>query len=695
MLGGFALSDHNGQPCDLRSRRSRLVLAYLAVPLGGRHTREALAGLFWPDRQPEQARGSLRAALSDIRRTLGKEAIATEHDTIALRAEILVSDYDRLRDAARQEHVGALPADLYPGAFLSGLEADSDPLESWLRDRRSECTALAITAFERAADHRAATGNRAEALTLMRTCLALEPLREASHRAIMRLLVATGERAMALAQFRACRELLRHELDTEPASETVTLADSIAVDDTSSLAVLRATGSAAFEPPLPPPGSAAVHAPFDDSSSRPAIAVLPFVNLSGDAEQGYFADGITEDIITDLAGLDGLSVAAHTSSGIYRGGPVQTDRIAEELGVSHVLEGSVRMSGPTVRITARLADARSMRQIWAERYDRNLAGIFEMQSEIAAAIVQALRLNLAPGTAAVIAPRGTGDVEAYREYLRSRALLREMTRRSIELAREGFARAISLDPDYAAAHAGLADSISHLAFHYGAADWQEAVDESETALRLEPGLAEGLCARAYALGNCGRFAEARTDFEAAIRLNPQLYEAHYYYGLTFLVAGHREEAAPLLRRAFELSDKELQAGMMLLSCLLALGRRDECHAVCRHVIAVCRRRISLNTYDERAPYVMGMALHGIGEIERARRWAQVAAAFEPEDPRATYNIACLFALLGETEPALRFLDRTLALGVSEQKIDWIRRHDPDFAILHGDARFEALFVRSA
>ncbi|MCB1435345.1 MAG: hypothetical protein KDK75_23205, partial [Alphaproteobacteria bacterium] len=197
------------------------------------------------------------------------------------------------------------------------------------------------------------------------------------------------------AQFRACRELLRHELDTEPAAETVALADEIALEDTSSLAVLRATGRAAFEPPLPPLSATALPEPPDKAPPPPAVAVLPFVNLSGDAEQGYLADGITEDIITDLAGIDGLSVAAHTSSGMYRGGPMRPDRIAEELGVSHVLEGSLRMAGPAVRITARLADARSMRQIWAERYDRNLEGIFELQSEIAAAIVQALRLNLA------------------------------------------------------------------------------------------------------------------------------------------------------------------------------------------------------------------------------------------------------------------------------------------------------------
>ncbi|HMR60120.1 BTAD domain-containing putative transcriptional regulator [Amaricoccus sp.] len=668
------------------------MLAYLAVPPGGRHGREALAALFWPDRQSEQARGSLRAALSDIRRALGKDALEADRDTVALRPDALVSDYARLRAAARQPTDAGLPNDLYPGPFLNGVESGGDALEDWLRDRRAECTALAIVALERAADHLAAAGHHAQALALMRRCLGLEPLREASHRAIMRLLAASGERALALAQFRACRELLRHELDTEPAPETVALADDIALDDSSSLAVLRATGSAAFDPPLPPPGSAAVPRPIDEAPLRPAIAVLPFVNLSGDAEQGYLADGITEDIITDLAGIDGLSVAAHTSSGMYRGGVIEPDRIAEELGVSHVLEGSLRMAGPAVRIPARLADARSMRQIWAERYDRNLEGIFELQSEIAAAIVQALRLNLDPGAATIQAARGTRDVEAYREYLRSRALLREMTRRSIELARDGFARAIALDPDYAAAHAGRADSISQLAYHHDAADWDQAIEESETALRLQPGLAEGLCARGTALGHCGRLDEALADFATAVRLNPQLYEAQYHYGLTYLLAGRLEEAAPHLRRAFEISDKELQAGMMLICCLLALDRRQECNAVCRHVIAVCRRRISLNTYDERAAYVMGMALNGLGETERARRWAQVAAAFEPEDPRATYNIACLFALLGEAEPAIRHLARTLALGVSDKKREWIRIYDPDLAVLHGDARFEALFA---
>jgi TolB-like protein len=451
LLDGFELRDAAGCPIELRTRKSRQLLAHLAVAPGRARSREHLAALLWADRQEEQARASLRSALADLRRALGPGALAADGDGVALRPGVLSTDYDRLKAAAGGGEVAGL-AEIYPGEFLRGHEYDGETFTEWLRGLRSECIELAIRILEANSDRLAASGRHPAALDMMRECLALEPLKEASHRAIMRLHAASGERGMALAQYRACRELLRHELDTEPDPETVALADRIALDDATSIAALKsaATEVQGRQPPRPGP---------DDP---PSIAVLPFVNLSGDAEQTYFAEGVTEDIITDLSGLQGLSVAASGASAIYRGAQIRPDRIAAELGVRYLLEGSVRRYDDAVRITAQLADGASNRQIWAERYDRRLANVFELQSEIAAAIVRALRLNLAPG-AGLPVRRATRNVEAYEEYLRARALLREMTRRSIELACEGFARAAALDPGYAQAHAGLAESSAHLA----------------------------------------------------------------------------------------------------------------------------------------------------------------------------------------------------------------------------------------
>jgi TolB-like protein/Flp pilus assembly protein TadD len=682
LLGGFDLRDATGCPIELRTRKSRLLLAHLAVAPGRPVPREHLAALLWADRQEGQARGSLRSALSDLRRALGAEALVVDRDGVALRPDVVPTDYGRLKAAATGGPVGSLD-DVYRGEFLRGHDYDGEAFTEWLRAVRSECLDLAIRAYEAGSARLAAEGGHAAAIDVMRRCLALEPLKESSHRALMRLHAASGERAMALAQYRACREVLRHELGAEPDPETVALADRIAMDDSASIATLRSAAAELHDRPRP----------RHDPADVPSIAVLPFVNLSGDAEQTYFAEGITEDIVTDLSGITGLSVAASGASGLYRGGTLPPDRIAAELGVRYLLEGSVRRFGEALRITARLADGPSNRQIWAERFDRRLANVFELQSEIAAAIVHALRLSLAPG-ATPLTHRATRDVEAYEAYLRARTLLREMTRRSIELARDGFARAVALDPGYAQAYAGLAESGAHLSWHHGADALAEAVAHADTAVRLDPNLAEAYCARGFAAAvSVSRRSEpAEADFATAIRLDPTLAVAHCYLGNSRFVTGDAAGAVGPLRRAFELADQDLQIGMMLNLCLRALGQREEGEAVCRHLVAVCRRRIAVDIHDERAAYVMAFAFHGLGEEALALRWAHVAAAFEPEDPRASYNIACLHAVLGEAETALAMLRRTLALGVSPQKVSWMRHHDPDLDGLRSDPRFEAVFA---
>jgi adenylate cyclase len=173
-----------------------------------------------------------------------------------------------------------------------------------------------------------------------------------------------------------------------------------------------------------------------------SIAVLPFVNMSGDAEQDYFSDGVAEDIITDLSRIAELHVSARSSTSIYKGAPARPERIAAELGVRYILDGSVRRAGTALRITAQLVDGRSGRQLWAERYDRQLVSIFDLQEEIASSIVQALRLKMSPSEERTIGKRPTRNAEAYQEYLRGRTCLREMTRRSVKLSSMMFARAV-------------------------------------------------------------------------------------------------------------------------------------------------------------------------------------------------------------------------------------------------------------
>lgn len=683
LLGGFALFNSAGAELDLAPRKSRLLLAYLVASGDRAHSRDHLAALLWSDRQDEQARGSLRTALSDIRRALGSDALVVSGDAVRLRRGVLVADLDLLRAGADPQ----TSAEFRPGEFLAGHDVVGAGITDWLRDMRDECSELGLKALERRADHLSRTGRAVEAITLLRRCLALEPLKESNHRALMRLYSASGERAMALAQFRTCREILMHELGVEPAPETTTLADDIALNDDRQIADLRAAGERSHpvpdstEAPLAPPATA-------------SIAVLPFVNMSGDADQNYFADGVTEDIITDLAAVEGLAVAANIASQMYRGGAFAPDRIARELDVRYILEGSVRAAGQSLRISARLVDAPANRQVWAERFDRRIENIFELQSDIASAIVLALRSNIGAGSTPVRVARTTRHSGAYQEYLRARGQLREMTRRSLEMAKEGFHRAVDLDPGYAEAWAGLAESNLELAFHYSDADEDivQALSQAATAVRLAPESAEALAARGYARVRSGDEAGGVADIKEAIERDPTLSFPHIYLALAHLTLNEIEAALSCWRNAFACAEQELRTGMMFMSMLNARGGHDELQAVAGKVAATCHRRLALNPHDERAAYVLAGALYNLGETHTALRWAEIAAAFGTEDSRTHHNLACLFALLGDNDQALKYLALGLGAGHSDHKIEWIRYNDPDLSDLRKDPRFEALFA---
>lgn len=275
-----------------------------------------------------------------------------------MRTGYLVTNYNQLkRLSANTTKISKLEG-FYSGELLAGQEHDSELYIEWLRGLRAECNDLALKILENNADRFSKNGDNAAAIDLMRECLSLEPLKEQTHRSIMKLYAANGEKAMALAQFRTCKKVLLYELNAGPDPETQALADSIALRDVGASEQLR------HQITLTPEDTALpISLSINSDKSVPSLAVLPFVNMSGDAEQGYFADSITEDIIIDLSDVEALSVAAKSSSEMYRGAAVSPARISEELGVKYILQGSVRKSGENVRISALLIDTASNRQI--------------------------------------------------------------------------------------------------------------------------------------------------------------------------------------------------------------------------------------------------------------------------------------------------------------------------------------------
>ena len=436
--------------------------------------------------------------------------------------------------------------------------------------------------------------------------------------------------------------------------------------------------------------------PKDGTSSarqqgeRPSVAVLPFINMSGDPEQEYFSDGITEDIITDLSKVSGLFVVARNTVFTYKGKTVEVQQVAKHLGVNFILEGSVRKAGTRVRVTGQLIHGKDGGHVWADRYDRDLTDIFAIQDEITHAIVEQLKVKLLPQEKKSIGQTPTDNVEAYTYYLRGRQFMQRHSKSNYQLARRMFAKAVELDPLYARAYAGIADCDSFLFLHYHLeAGIDSILATSAKALALDDRLAEAHASRGLALSLGQRHEEAIAEFEEAIALDPNSFEAHYFYARACVTQGKLERAATLFERAAENKPDDYQALCLLIHIYRSLGRDRDSKSTARKAIERAESELTLHPENPRAAYLGANALATLGEKDRAREWAARALAIDPDDVLIQYNVACVYSLLGDLEQAFDLLERLLPNAGYELKHGWIK-HDSDLDPLRSHPRFQKI-----
>src|SRR5882724_4985144 len=318
---------------------------------------------------------------------------------------------------------------------------------------------------------------------------------------------------------------------------------------------------------------------------KPSIAVLPFNNMSGDPEQEYFSDGITEDIITDLSKVYGLFVVARNTAFTYKGKPVKVQQVGKRLGVNFILEGSVRKAGSRVRVTGQLISSRDGGHVWADRYDRDLTDIFAIQDDITHAIVEQLKVKLLPQEKKSIGQTPTASVEAYTYYLRGRQFMQRHSKSNYQLARRMFAKAVELDPLYALAYAGIVDCDSFLFLHYHLDVGIDSIlATSAKALALESGLAEAHASRGLALSLGQRYEEAMAEFDQSIALDPNSFEAHYFYARACFAQGKLERAAALFERAAEIKPDDYQSLCLLIHIYRSLDRHGDSESAARRGI---------------------------------------------------------------------------------------------------------------
>jgi adenylate cyclase len=429
----------------------------------------------------------------------------------------------------------------------------------------------------------------------------------------------------------------------------------------------------------------------DDVPGDASIAVLPFLNMSGDPENEYFSDGLSEELLNLLARLQSLRVCSRTSSFALKGKDLDMPSIARQLGVRNVLEGSVRRSGDRVRITAQFIDAAEDTHLWSETYDRELKDIFAVQDEIATHIVEALKLTMTPDEHEAIQST-TGDVEALDYYLRGRELFHRTESGHLDKAREMFEAAIRIDPDYALAWAGLTYVfVDTYWYHDKERSWiEKALDASRKAVELAPHLAESHGARGYAYYVDEQFDVAEAEFENAIEINPRLFEPIHFYAQMCRSTGEFEKSAKLFCQAAEVRPEDYQAMVLAELMFDMVGDEQSALVATQQGLERVNRALELNPRDARALVLGGNMQLKLGSPEIAIEWAERALEVDPDSSGALYNVACIYALAGNPDIALDYLEQAVDHGGRNKRI---YETDSDLESLRDLPRFKALLER--
>ena len=426
------------------------------------------------------------------------------------------------------------------------------------------------------------------------------------------------------------------------------------------------------------------------TDERKSIAVLPFVNLSGDVENEYFSDGISEEILNLMVKLPRLRVASRTSSFMFKGKEASIPTVARELGVETVLEGSVRRAGDRVRITAQLIDVTTDSHLWSESYDREMKDVFAIQDDIAQSITDALEMTLSPKARRAIQSVASSNAKAYDFYLRGRSYMFTMTRPGFENAIRLYQQAIDLDANYALAYAGIADAHSHM-YRYGARNrkiaQEKAKEASEKAIALDPDSSEARASRGLAMFVNEEYAEAEREFEKTIELNPNLFEAYYYSGLAHTSQGEYEKAVDMYLKAIEINPADYQPQTFLAQAYASLGRKQDEMKARLDSVDVVQQYLEMNPHDSRALIVGAIQLCIVGEKEKGLELVERALAQDENEPAVLYNGTCFYAMLGDIDRSLELLARAVEQGWGNRA--WLET-DSDLDALREDHRYIAL-----
>jgi TolB-like protein len=602
LLGGPTLRSGDTPISGPPAQRHRIALLTLVVaawpqPLA----RDRAMALLWPEKDTTSARRLLNLAVHVLRSALGEGVMASTGDALLFSPSRLRCDLHDLRMAMTADDVAAI-VQSYTGPLLDGFHLDdSIEFEYWLEERRRELDRAYIGALRGLAQRQERAGDVHGRIGTCRRLVAADPLSSVYALSLMHALVAADDWVGAVQHATEHAQRRRTDLDLGPDPEVEALAYRLRT--------------------APPKRLLATSTPAREASA--SIAVLPFRNLSTDPENGCFADGITEDVIANLSRIRSLKVISRTSVLHFRERRPTLKEIGTALGATVVLAGSVRRAGDRVRIVAQLMDTDTDRHLWSETYDRGLADIFAIQSEVALQIASALETELSPAERTRVRRKPTGDLQAYHLFLQGRQVLNRYTTDAMLGSLAFFERAIARDPDFADAHATLAvvqAQLAEMGVFDPASAYARAAEAVELALRLDPDLDTAHCT----LGFLKAVREydwlgAEREFERAIELNPSGADTYDLYGRICAGIARYDRAIALLERAAELDP--LSHRVDVTTTLLRAGRIDE---------AITRAEAALELEShERSRATLGWAYFLKGRQEEGLAELESAVAMAP------------------------------------------------------------------
>ncbi|MBN2052675.1 protein kinase [Candidatus Woesearchaeota archaeon] len=430
---------------------------------------------------------------------------------------------------------------------------------------------------------------------------------------------------------------------------------------------------------------------FKDKNAL-SIAVLPFDDISLSKDQEYFCDGLADELMIALGRIKGMRVASRNSTFQFKNKNLDSREIGDKLGVKALIEGSVSKYNGRIRISVILTNVADGFQLWNKTYNRELKDIFQIQNEIAENVVKSLKVTLTPGERRAIKQIATENVEAYEFYLQGRKFFYNYNNKGMKFAQQMFKQAIQVDPNYALAHAGIADC---LAFIYMNADnnpdhIKQADISSKLALELDPGLAEVHVSRGVLLSLMKQKEESDKEYEAAIKINPNSFEAHYFYARECYSRGEREKAIEHYEQAYEIRPDDYQSPILAGVIYGSLGMKKEEEDARRRGVKLAERHLAFNPGDTRALYMGANALIALGQREKGLAWANQARELEPNDPMLLYNLGCIYSITNEQNQALDCLEQALKNGFANKR--WLE-HDSDFDPLREQPRFKKILER--